>query len=470
MGRHSVLIVEDSPSLAYTYAEYLRGGKYDVSVVETGQAALDHMAAHLPDAIFLDLGLPDMNGMDILKHIAENKIPTVVIVITAQGSVSVAVEAMRAGAHDFLVKPFAADRLRVTLTNALEREKLKEIVTTYREQIDRRGHHGFVGSSLAMQAVYRIIDAAAQTKASVFITGESGTGKEVCAEAIHRQSPRRDKPFVALNCAAIPKDLIESEIFGHMKGAFTGATADREGAAAMARGGTLFLDEIAEMDVGLQSKLLRLIQSATFQRVGSSRTEEADVHFIAATNRDPLAEVTAGRFREDLYYRLHVIPIHLPPLREREADVIELAEFFLLRFAKEEGKRFRTLSADVRDMLFAYPWPGNVRQLQNVVRNVVVLHDGEEVQPGMLPPPLATRSPSSGPRPVETSESSPPPPSPGTSSNVLRPLWLQEKEIIEKAIALCDGNIPRAAASLEVSPSTLYRKKQAWEQGAPPSP
>jgi two-component system repressor protein LuxO len=413
-----------------------------------------------------------MNGMDILKRIAEQGIPTTTIVVTAQGSIQVAIEAMRLGAYDFLVKPFAGDRLLVTVRNALERGRLEEIVTTYREQIDRRGFQGIIGSSLAMQAVYRIIESAAPSRASVFITGESGTGKELCAEAVHRQSPRAKRPFVALNCAAIPKDLIESEIFGHVKGAFTGATADRDGAAAQARGGTLFLDEICEMDISLQSKLLRFIQTGTFQKVGANKPEEADVRFLCATNRDPLEEVRAGRFREDLYYRLHVIPMTMPPLRDREGDVLELAEFFLKRFAKEEGKGFRALSSAVRQALVSYSWPGNVRQLENVIRNAVVLHDGAEVLPEMMPSLVNAGAPSVAVMPLTPIPSPPSLPTEVEAApavqpvrDVLRPLWRQEKEIIEAAIAECGGNIPKAAAYLDVSPSTIYRKKQSWEAG-----
>ncbi|CAA7618802.1 sigma-54 dependent transcriptional regulator [Magnetospirillum sp. SS-4] len=462
VSRSRLLIVEDSPSLSYTYAEYMRSSEWDLSVVGTGQAALDVVTGDPPDVVLLDLGLPDMNGMDILRRIAGDAIPSTVIVITAQGSIQVAIEAMRLGAYDFLVKPFTRDRLLITVRNALERGRLERIVTTYREQIDRKCCHGIIGSSLAMQAVYRIVEAAASSRASVFITGESGTGKELCAEAIHRQGPRAKRPFIALNCAAIPRDLIESEIFGHVKGAFTGATSDRDGAAAQARGGTLFLDEICEMDINLQSKLLRFIQTGMFQKVGGNRPEEADVRFVCATNRDPLDDVRSGRFREDLYYRLHVIPIHMPPLRDREGDVLDLAEIFLQRFAKEEGRGFASLSPAVRETLLAYGWPGNVRQLENVIRSVVVLHDGVTVTPNMLPP-LLDRAP---PRPRCAALAPPSPPDPPPPvADVLRPLWVQEKEIIEAAIGQCDGNIPRAAAHLGVSPSTLYRKRQGWENG-----
>lgn len=459
-GRPTILFVEDNLALSFTYKEFLRGGDWDLLTAETGAQALAAIARRLPSLILLDLGLPDMDGMDILRHVTEQRIPSAVVVVTAQGSIQVAIEAMRNGAYDFLVKPFSPERLQVTVRNALERGRLDEIVTTYRDQLDRRRYHGFIGSSLAMQTIYRIIDAAAPSKAPVFITGESGTGKELCAEAIHRQGPRSDAPFVALNCAAIPADLIESEIFGHVKGAFTGAIADREGAAARAKGGTLFLDEICEMDINLQSKLLRFIQTGSYQRVGSGRLEAADLRFIAATNRDPLEEVRAGRFREDLFYRLHVIPIHMPPLRDREGDVVEVAQALLEGIAREEHKGFRFLSPATQGILAVYGWPGNVRQLENVIRNVVVLHDGLEVTPEMLPtlPGAATsRQP-----PV----SLPAAPLPSRGGDVLRPLWLQEREIIEQAVALCDGNVPRAAAYLELSPSTIYRKRVVWDASA----
>jgi DNA-binding NtrC family response regulator len=461
-SRPLILLVEDSPALIVTYVEFLRGGDWDIVTADTGGQALAEIAKRVPELILLDLGLPDMDGMDILRHVTEQGMPSAVVVVTAQGSIQVAIAAMRNGAYDFLVKPFSPERLQVTVRNALERGRLDEIVTTYREQIDRRRYHGFIGSSLAMQAIYRIIDAAAPSKAPVFITGESGTGKELCAEAIHRQGPRGDAPFVALNCAAIPRELIESEIFGHVKGAFTGATADREGAASRAKGGTLFLDEICEMDINLQSKLLRFIQTGSFQRVGSSRLEAADVRFIAATNRDPMDEVKAGRFREDLFYRLHVIPIHMPPLREREGDVVELAEALLQRIAREEQKGFASLAAATQAILSLYHWPGNVRQLENVIRNVVVLHDAAEVTPEMLPPlPGARDSRTAAPTTLGSHlEGAAAPP---RGSEVLRPLWVQEREIIERAVALCDGNVPKAAACLEVSPSTIYRKRLAWD-------
>lgn len=414
--------------------------------------------------VLLDLELPDMSGMDILQQITEQQLPCSVVVITAHGSVDVAVEAMRLGAFDFLTKPFDGKRLCATVRNAFKHQQLSSLVAQYRENFERSSFAGFIGASMPMQAVYRIIESAAPSKATVFITGESGTGKEVCAEAIHQCSPRREQPFIALNCAAIPHDLMESEIFGHVKGSFTGAQGDRKGAASLADGGTLFLDEICEMDLDLQSKLLRFIQTGTLQRVGSGKLETVDVRFVCATNRDPLVEVKAGRFREDLYYRLHVIPLSLPPLRERGEDILLLARNLLQSYAKEESKRFKDFDAEAARVLLDYPWPGNVRELQNVVRNIVVLNDRELVSPDILPPPLngsrgALPLAVSAPAPVGSTE-------PVMSNAPIRPLWLVEKETIEQAIASCDGNIPKAAALLEISPSTIYRKKQSWEEAS----
>lgn len=460
-----VLLIEDTPSLAALYVEYLRREPVRVAVATTGQEGIAAIRSRAPSAVLLDLNLPDMSGMEILKEVTANGYGCSVIVITAHGSINTAVEAMRSGAHDFLMKPFDPDRLRVTLRNALAHQKLLSMVETYRETYDRSGLAGLLGTSLPMQQIYRIIESAAPSRATVFVTGESGTGKELCAAAIHQLSPRRNGPYVAINCAAISRELIESEIFGHVKGAFTGATTDRDGAASRAHGGTLFLDELCEMDLSLQSKLLRFLQTSSFVRVGGSHEETADLRFVCATNRDPLTEVKHGRLREDLFYRLHVVPIHMPPLRERGEDVILLANTFLTRYAEEERKRFRAFAPEVEGLLLSYDWPGNVRQLQNFIRNTVVLNDGETVQASMLPPALtsataAARVPPANGRSApggETVASSLP-----EDVGSIRPLADVERETIERAIQLCAGNIPRAAELLEISPSTIYRKRQRW--------
>lgn len=457
-----LLLIEDSVALARVYQEYLKPMDIGVSHVIEGQAGLEGIENDDPAVVLLDLNLPDMNGLELLDKLKGMPQDPAVIVITAVGTVNTAVDAMRAGAFDFLQKPFDAERLRVTVRNALEKQELKSLVKTYKNSLERDHFHGFVGASIPMQSVYRIIENAASSRASVFITGESGAGKEVCADAIHKEGIRRSKPFIPLNCAAIPRELMESEIFGHVKGAFTGASGERKGAAAMADGGTLFLDEIGEMDMGLQSKLLRFVQTGTFQQVGSNKLEKVDVRFICATNRDPLEMVDKGTFREDLYYRLHVIPIHLPSLRECGDDVMRIASKYLREFAKEEGKDFKGFSPEAAKVLTTYRWPGNVRQLQNILRNIVVLQNAELVTDDLLPPLLKRAD-----RVPESSESSPVTETVPVVSTVesIKPLWQTEKDAIEGAIALCDGNVPRAAALLEVSPSTIYRKRQAWEEG-----
>ena len=450
----TILLVEDTPSQAQVYMEYLRREPYRVVHVDTTAAALDAVERIRPQLVLLDLRLPDGDGMDVLSRIADRGIPMAVIVITATGSVGLAVEAMRRGAYDFLVKPFTGERLIVTARNALKRLDLERLVDSYREDLGRSHYHGFIGSSHAMQAVYRIIDSVAISKATVFITGESGSGKEVCAEAIHRQSPRREQPFIALNCAAIPRDLLESEIFGHVRGAFTGAVNDRPGAAKMADAGTLFLDEICELDLSLQTKLLRFIQTGAYQRVGAAHPEKADIRIVCATNRDPLKEVAEGRFREDLFYRLHVIPLNLPPLRERGGDVVEIARHFLGEYAREENKRFARFSPEAEAAIGSHEWPGNVRQLQNVVRNAVVLHDGEVVTRAMLPLPV---------EPAQVARIAETPARAASVTRLVKPLWRIEKDAIEEAVASCGGNIPNAAQLLGISPSTIYRKRLAWD-------
>lgn len=448
-----LLMVEDTASVAALYRSYLTPLEIDINIVGTGREAIESIAHREPDLILLDLRLPDMTGMDVLHAVKQRSPDVPVIFMTAHGSIDTAVEAMRHGAQDFLIKPCEADRLRATVNNAIRKaNKLKNET----DNPGNQNYQGFIGSSQTMLAVYRTIDSAATSKASIFITGESGTGKEVCAEAIHAASKRGDKPFIAINCAAIPKDLIESELFGHVKGAFTGAATDRQGAAELADGGTLFLDELCEMDLDLQTKLLRFIQTGTFQKVGSSKMKSVDVRFVCATNRDPWKEVQEGRFREDLYYRLYVIPLHLPPLRERGDDVIEIAYSLLGYMSKEEGKGFVRLAPDVVERFKQYEWPGNVRQLQNVLRNVVVLNEGREIALTMLPPPLNQLSDSR----INVPKASPAP----VSVHEIFPLWMTEKQAIEKAIEACDGNIPRAAGYLDVSPSTIYRKLQTWNE------
>ena len=407
--------------------------------------------------------------MDFLPEAAALDNPPKIIVMTAHGTSDMAVEAIRNGAFDFLTKPFDAARLKVTLDNAAAQLQLGQRVNEL-SRLERDNYCGFIGKSLAMQSVYKTIDSLAGSDATGFIVGESGTGKELAAEAIHQQSPRHKAEFIAINCGAIPGELMESELFGHVKGAFTGASTNREGAASVANGGTLFLDEICEMSLELQKKLLRFIQTGTFRKVGSNTLEQVDVRFVSATNRDPLLEVREGRFREDLFYRLHVVPVRMPPLREREDDVMMIAHHFLQQFSEQEGKQFTAFSADAEESIRRYPWPGNVRQLQNAMQQVVVLNTGATVENTMLPDSIsngrleADNLSTIAATPATTTPDSSPEQSHLARRLQIDPLWLTEKNAIEAAVDACDGNINRAAGLLEVAPSTLYRKLQSWKK------
>jgi two-component system repressor protein LuxO len=442
-----ILVVDDDPVVRRLCLATLDRHH---ALVADDVAALDRGLARLPGCVAAVVAIE--GDAEPIETIREAGFTGPVIATSRSGSVSLAVAAMRAGADDVMVKPFAPAELVRRLQALLAKEAAAPRRPARRaaQAEAESSFEGFIGTSDVMQEVFEQIVRIAPSKAPAFITGESGTGKEVTAEAIHARSPRAGGPFIALNCGAIPKDLMESEIFGHVKGAFTGAHDDRPGAAELANGGTLFLDEICEMELSLQAKLLRFIQTGELKRVGDGRTRTLDVRFVCATNRDPAAEVAAGRFREDLFYRLHVLPIHLPPLRARGSDVIALARAFLARFAAEEGKSFQGFAPEAERLIAACDWPGNVRQLQNVIRRVVVLHDGEAVEASMLALPIVASG-----SPLAAS----PAPQAGTA---VEPFVVQEQRIIERALKACDGNIPKAAAALGIAPSTIYRKRQAW--------
>jgi DNA-binding NtrC family response regulator len=452
MAEGPVLIVEDSESVALSCRLQLERLGYQVTVTETGAAALAALRARPFACMLLDLKLPDMDGMEILREVKSWPASPAIVVTTANAALGMAVEAVRLGAYDYLVKPFGPARLATTVSNAMLTAQLTREVQIFRQTVEPAGFEGFVGRSLAMQRVYRTIEAAARSTASVFITGESGTGKELAAQALHRLSPRAAKACVALNCGAIPRELMESTVFGHIKGAFSGAVADQEGAAARADGGTLFLDELGEMELALQTKLLRFIQTGAYERVGEGRVRRADIRFIAATNRDPLAAVREGRLREDLFYRLFVVPLEMPPLRARGDDILLIARHVVAELAAREGRGFTGLSADAEAALLGYDWPGNVRQLRNVLHNAVVLHDGPVLTAAMLPP-LDPAPSAAAPVPAAM---------PAPESGEIMPLAAIERAYVERAIALCDGNIQLAARRLGISASTIYRKREGW--------
>ena len=475
MAKKTVLIVEDIASLAMAYAAQLEGAGFACILVETGEAALDQLSTNGPDisAVMLDLQLPDIDGLTLLQENPSIAANWPVVVATADGSINRAIEAMRLGAYDFLVKPMAPSRLITIMKSATEASEAKPVAPPAQAAAETAdGFLGFVGTCDAMQIVYKQIGNVARSRATVFITGESGTGKEVCAEAIHKASPRSAKPFIAINCGAIPENLLESELFGHLKGSFTGAVSDRIGAVQAANGGTLFLDEICEMELKLQVKLLRFLQTGAVQRVGSSKIEDVDVRIVCATNRNPQSEVAAGRFREDLYYRLAVVPLELPPLRARGQDIKLLANSFLQRFSHEEGKTFQPISTEFARALAQHSWPGNVRELQNLIRRAAVMFEGPELPIEALPHiagpdssvDLAVQSvpmPNQGQMPVETRTDV------LTLINCLDGLTLDEVEriAIDSAIEKAGGSLPAAARRLGVSPSTLYRKREKWIVG-----
>ncbi len=462
MSRARVLIVEDVASLALSYSAQLSEAGFEVQVASSvAEADVQFRAGY--EAILLDLQLPDGNGLDLLEAHSASLGETSVIVITADGSLSRAVSAMRLGAYDFLVKPVSAERLLTTVRNAAERGKLAREVKVARRATRRDRFQGFIGSSPVMQAVYREIENIADSNATVFITGESGTGKEVAAEAIHRAGRRSRGPFVAINCGAIPENLLESELFGHVKGAFTGAIEHRAGAAREAHGGTLFLDEICEMELKLQVKLLRFLQSGMIQKVGSSKPEPVDVRIVCATNRNPMREVAEGRFREDLFYRLNVIPLEMPALRERGEDVVLIAEAFMERFAADEGRKLEGISPEGLAALRRHNWPGNVRELQNCVRRAVVVGEGPLLDIQTPTASAAREAPREGLPPVTPAIAPATPPSDVVHATQGMSLAQIERIIIEGRIAAHGGNVTEAARDLDISPSTIYRKLERWQ-------
>jgi two-component system repressor protein LuxO len=460
-----VLIVDADPVQRRTVSAHLAertGLRFVPFAFATKAEAVERLAEGTQSIVVADL--ETLGGVDELGSLSGNVAS--VIAMSARGSVHAAVAAMRAGAVDFLPKPFGAAALVARLEAAIAQwpvakgvEPIAAIDPTAAPLVPAAGadFESFIGRSAAMAIVYDQIRCIAPSRAPVFVTGESGTGKELCAEAIHNRSGRASGPFIAINCSAIPKDLMESEIFGHVRGAFTGATETRQGAAEQADGGTLFLDEIGEMDLALQAKLLRFIQSGVVQRVGDVTARRVDVRIVCATHRNPLAEIAAGRFREDLYYRLHVLPIQLPPLRERPDDILPLANAFLARYAAEESRGFTGFEPEAASLLAQYAWPGNVRELQNMVRRMIVLHQGSAISARMLPPTVregGRMAPLTDGNALAASR----------ASGMVAPFWEQERAIIESAIEAHAGNIARAAAALEISPSTIYRKRQAWSE------
>jgi len=381
-----VLVVDDEQSMRDLLAIMLRQAGYDVTIADGGETAIERLKAESFDLVVTDLRMRKVDGLTVLKAAKEHAPRTVVLVVTAYASTETAVEAMKLGAYDYITKPFKLDELKVTVANALERRRLREENLALKRQLYReRGFENFVGRSPKILDVFETIRKTADSGSTVMITGESGTGKELVAQALHWESSRRGGPFVSVNCGAVPETLMESELFGHVKGAFTGAVASTEGLFAAADGGTLFLDEITEIPHTVQVKLLRAVQERQIRRVGDTRDVKIDVRLIAASNRDLGRAVSDGLLREDLFYRLNVIPIHLPPLRDRREDIPLLIAHFIKKLSSEVGRPVHGVTPDALAMLEQYHWPGNTRELENVVERAIVLGSSELLEADGLP-------------------------------------------------------------------------------------
>jgi DNA-binding NtrC family response regulator len=438
-----ILVVDDEPAEREGLARLVGQWGYEVETAASGEEALNLVESQHPAVVVTDLVLPEMDGLTLLQKLRETGRPPTVLLVTGHATVESAVEAMRHGAFDYLTKPVDATRLQVLLEKAIEQESLSREVNLLRHQLRQKGAFGqLVGQSKGMQEVYRWIELAATSTAPVLIFGESGTGKELVARTIHDLSNRRSKPFVAINCAAIPETLIESELFGHERGAFTGATERRLGCFELADQGTLFLDEIAEMDNSTQAKLLRVLQEANFRRVGGKVEIQVDVRVVAATNQVPTEAMAHGQLREDLFYRLNVFQVRLPPLRERREDISLLARAFIEEFNRQDNRQVRGLAPDADKALERHGWPGNVRELRNVIQRAVVLGGTGLIEAEHLPENV-----------LQAAE----PARPAGASTIV-PIREMERELILRALDDTSGDKRRAAALLGISLKTLYNK------------
>jgi len=446
MSSSSILIVDDEAGVRAALAGVLRDEGYIVDGVESGEAALTRVAGQPYDVILLDIWLPGMDGLATLEQLRDRRVEAEIIMISGHASVEAAVKATKLGAFDFIEKPLALEKTVLAVRNALRQRQLEVENQALRAEVDRR--LVIIGESPVILRLQQQVRMAAPTNGRVLISGENGTGKELVARQIHAESRRRSGPFVEVNCAALPEELIESELFGHMKGAFTGAVADRRGKFEMASAGTLFLDEVADMSLKTQAKVLRALQEQVVEPVGGAGQVQVDVRVIAATNKDLAQEIRAGRFREDLYFRLNVIPIAVPPLRDRGDDVGRLAEHFMEEFTREYGRRSKRLLPDAVAVLGLYSWPGNVRELRNVIERLVIMVPGDEIGANDL-------SFLDGERPRAIA----------SASDVLplyeaRDAW--ERDYLLAAIAAVDGNISRAADALGIERSNFYRKMRSF--------
>ncbi len=432
----TILVVDDEKNTREALSTILREDGYDVLTAADGYQAMNIITGDLPDLILADLKMPGMDGLELLSRTRLKGFDIPFVMMTAYGTVESAVEAMKKGTEDYITKPINIEELQIQIKKILAHRKLVREAKDLRERLrDKYKFENIVGSSPQMQAVFKTVEQVASSRATILITGESGTGKELIASAIHQNGPRVEKPFVKVNCSALSESLLESELFGHERGAFTGAVATRQGRFEIAEGGTIFLDEIGEVSPSTQVKLLGFLQDRKFERVGGNRTFEVDVRLIAATNKDLEKAVSEGTFRQDLYYRINVITVKMPPLRERISDVPLLVDHFVKKYAKENGKEIEGVSPDALATLMTYRWPGNVRELENMVERAVVMCNDRIIGRRLFPVSPETNSPGLPEGP----------PIPGSSLEEI------EKYAIQKTLEAVGGNRTRAAEILKVS-------------------
>jgi two-component system NtrC family response regulator/two-component system response regulator HydG len=454
MTSHRILVVDDENNARAALLTILKEEGYEVAEAADGEEGLKLLESFSPAAVLCDVRMPKLDGLSLLRAAKERGFDSLFVMMTAFASIEMAVEAMKAGAENFLTKPLNVDAALMVLQRALEKRELIRETTQLRERIrERFQFDNLIGESPALQSVLQVVQQAASTRATVLILGESGTGKELIAQALHEASPRKDKPFIKVNCAALSESLLESELFGHEKGSFTGATGRKEGRFERADGGTLFLDEIGEISPSTQVKLLRVLQTREFERVGGTESIKVDVRLVAATNRDLAAEVKAGRFREDLYYRLNVVAVTLPPLRERKGDLPALVTHFIDKYNKAYEKKVRGLAPGTLQSLLSHDWPGNVRELENAIERAVVLCKGDELISDDLPAAL------NGPRAQKSAESL----IPGASWDEI------EREAILRTLEMVGGSTAKAAEVLGISIRKIQYRLAEYSQGKAPS-
>jgi len=454
MPEAKILIIDDEKLLRWSLEQNLSKEGYTVFSAENGLEGLNTFKEELPDITLLDIHLPDVSGITVLEGIKEINRNALVLMITAFGDVQTAVKTIKLGAYDFLEKPFNMEKLKIVVTKALETASLRREVSQFRENLSSKyGFNSIIGESESIKKVFEVIAKIARSDATtVFINGESGTGKDMTAKVIHYQSARAERPFMEINCTALPDTLVESELFGHEKGAFTDAKAMKMGLFEMADGGTVFLDEIGDMQPSTQAKLLKVIENKSFKRIGGTKDIEVDVRIIAATNKDMSEEVRQGRFREDLFYRLKVIPITLPPLRERGNDILHLGRFFIDSFNREFKKNVKGLDKETEKCFLEYPWPGNVRELKNVIERAMILESADYILTEHLPIELTSRELQMGS--ISNIEMRIPPGGIDIES--------VEKELIRQALDKTKGNQTRAARMLNLTRDTLRYRMQKF--------